>query len=569
MKTGEVLKTAFQKALGEVGYVSEDKTYGVKKADLNHGDYASEIALSLARRYKKAPMIIAEEIAKRLRDNLDARMCTITVAKPGFINISLSDYSLLENLTKILNEKQKYCSQFVDDSRVHVVEYSSPNIAKPFTIGHLRSTIIGDSIAQILLHCGYSVVRDNHLGDWGTQFGKMIVALKKWGDVELIKSSENPVKDLVLLYQKFHEEIKEGTADEDATLITEAREWFVKLEGGDAEARKLWKFCVDLSMVEFTKIYDRLGVTFDTYLGESFFEDKMKFIFTDMKEKGIGEESEGAFIVRFPDEVLPPLMVRKNDGSTLYSTRDLATDLYRLKRYGPDVIIINEVGMEQKQYFEQIYMAEQMLGYFEKGQRIHIKHGLYRFPDGKMSTRKGNVIWLEEVLDEAVEKALTLCNGDRTSAEIIAIGALKFNDLVRNPEADINFSWEKILNMTGDSGPYVQYTAVRIRSLMQKASKQNMIVPVTVYFLPLNDAGREVLRVLEGFFESLENARRNYTTGPIANYLIKLCREYNYYYTTVNIVSDNNVTGLAISVAVNEVIELGLNLLGIKIPEKM
>lgn len=568
-QTVKVLKSAFQKVFAELDCATDDKNYGVKKSELSHGDYASEIALSLTKRYRTSPFTIAESIAERLKMKLDPTLYSIEVAIPGFINFRLSDTALLENLSEILNEKQNYCSHFIDDSRVHVVEYSSPNIAKPFTIGHLRSTIIGDSIARILLHCGYRVVRDNHLGDWGTQFGKMMVALKKWGDMEKIKNSMNPVKDLVDLYQRFHKESKQEEKDGNNSLITEARDWFVKLENDDIEARQLWKFCVDLSMIEFKKIYDRLGITFDTYLGESFFEDKMKYIFQDMKEKGIGQESEGALVIFFPADILPPLLVRKNDGSTLYATRDLATDLYRIKRYGGDVVIINEVGKEQTQYFQQIYMAEEMLGYFEKGQRIHIKHGLYRFPEGKMSTREGNVIWLEKVLDEAVEKALELCNDDRTSAEIIAMGAIKFNDLVRDPESDINFSWEKILNMKGDSGPYIQYTAVRIASLMQKAFKQDMRVPVTLLFLPVNNNDREVLRVLEGFSESLENARRNYTTGPIATYLIKLCREYNKYYTMVNIVGEKNVTGLAISMSVREVLELGLNLLGIKIPEKM
>ncbi|MCC6448128.1 MAG: arginine--tRNA ligase [Chitinophagaceae bacterium] len=568
-QTVEILKSAFKKVLNELDCPIEDKTYGVKKTELGHGDYASRIALSLTKMYKTHPHTIATNIAERLKSNLDPSIYAIEVAIPGYINIRLSDQALLENLTQILNEKQKYCSEFIDDPRVHVVEYSSPNIAKPFTIGHLRSTIIGDSIARILIHCGYRVVRDNHLGDWGTQFGKMMVALKKWGNLEKIKNSVNPVKDLVDLYQRFHKESKEEEKNGNNFLITQAREWFVSLENGDTEARSLWKFCVDLSMMEFNKIYQRLGINFDTYLGESFFEDKMHLIFTDMREKGIGQESEGALVIFFPEDILPPLLVRKNDGSTLYATRDLATDLYRIKRYGGDVVIINEVGKEQTQYFQQIYTAEQMLGYFEKDQRIHIKHGLYRFPEGKMSTREGNVIWLEEVLDEAVEKALSLCNNDRTSAEIIAMGAIKFNDLVRDPENDISFSWEKILNMKGDSGPYIQYTAVRIASLIQKAFKEDMRVPVTVSFLTVRDNDRKVLRILEGFFESLENARKNYSTGPIATYLIKLCREYNKYYTTVNIINDRNVTGLTISMAVREIIELGLNLLGIKIPEKM
>lgn len=569
MKQINLIRTAFQKVLEEMSIDLSDITYNVKRTELNHGDYTSEVAMTIARKQGENPLLMAEKITEKLKLLLDDNVQSIEVAKPGFINIRLSDRALVENLSEILNKKHEYCSGFIDDPRVHIVEYSSPNIAKPFTIGHLRSTIIGNSIAKILSHSGHKVISDNHLGDWGTQFGKMMVALKRWGNVESIKNSENPVKELVYLYQKFHKESEKENEDGGDSLITEAREWFVHLENGDASARELWKFCVDCSMKEFNSIYERLGVKFDTCLGESFFEDKMHFVFSDMKEKGIGRVSEGALAIFFPDDVLPPLLVRKNDGSTLYATRDLATDLYRRKEYGNDVVIINEVGKEQKQYFEQIFTAEEMLGYFQKGQRIHVRHGLYRFPEGKMSTRQGNVIWLDEVLNEAVEKALILCDGDHKSAEIIAIGALKFNDLIRDPEPDITFSWEKILNMKGDSGPYVQYTAVRINSLMEKARKSEMKIPADLFSLKLDKNDREILRMLEGFFEPLNIARQGYSTSPIATYLVKLCHEYNKYYATVNVINDKNVSALAISSAVREVLGLGLNLLGISIPEKM
>lgn len=568
MKTINLIKASFQKVLEEMKIDLSNITLNIKKIESVYADYYSDVALSIAGKQQKNPMIIAEQIAEKLMLYLSDKICLIKIAKPGFINILLSDAVLVENLLEILNKKQKYCSGFIEDSRIYVVEYSSPNIAKPFTVGHLRSTIIGNSIARILLHSGHNVIQDNHLGDWGTQFGKMMVALKKWGNVEEIKNSENPVKELVSLYQKFHQKSKEEE-NTNNSLINEAREWFVKLEKGDTEARELWKFCVDCSMKEFNLIYIRLGVEFDTCLGESFFEDKMHFVFSDIKKGGIGKISEGALVIFFLDNFLPPLLVRKKDGSTLYATRDLATDLYRLKKYGSDVVIINEVGKEQKQYFEQIFETERMLGYFKKGQRIHVKHGLYRFPDGKMSTREGNVVWLDEVLNEAVEKALLLCDGSRESAEIIAIGALKFNDLLRDSESDITFSWEKILNMKGDSGPYVQYAAVRSNSLIKKAFKLGMKIPSDLSFLEWNKDDREILRVLEAFFEALNNARINYSSSNIASYLIKLSREYNKYYSVVNVIKDKNINGLVISYAVREVLQLGLSLLGIYIPKKM
>jgi len=387
--------------------------------DERHGDYSSNIALAIFSSSKfrpkadqsladkvqsskfRTPMELAEEIATKFKiQNSKFKILEkVEAVKPGFVNFYLSEKYLLENIKTVLEEKEKFGSKRQDPNKKVVIEYSSPNIAKPFTVGHLRSTIIGDAIANLLEANGWKVYRDNHLGDWGTQFGKQIYAIKTWGNEDEITKSENPVKMLMDLYVRFHQE-----AEKDPALEEEGRRWFKKLEDGDKETRRLWNKCIEWSLKEFRKIYDRLGISFTENngagYGESFFEDKMGGIINELEKKGLLKESEGAKLVFYPKNKYPPLMIIKKDGATLYATRDLATDKFRLNKYGKDVVIINEVGIEQSLYFKQIFEIEKMLGWVKDGQRIHKRHGHYRFKDEKMSTRKGNVIWLEEVLEE-------------------------------------------------------------------------------------------------------------------------------------------------------------------------
>mgnify|MGYP001570776515 FL=1 len=382
-----------------------------------HGDFATNIALVIAKKQSINSYELATKIVHKITAKKHKILEKVEVAGPGFINFFLSKKYFVDSITDIQKKGETCGGLQVGKGKTVIVEFSSPNIAKPFTIGHLRSTIIGDAIARILTFSGYSVLRDNHLGDWGTQFGKQIVALKKWGSDKELKKAENPVKYLVDLYVKFHTEV-----EKDPTLEDEARLWFLKLEQGDKEARKIWKECVDWSMVQFNKLYEMLDVKFDMMLGESFFEDKMGPVLDELQKKGLAKESQGALLVFFPNDKYPPLMVKKKDGATLYATRDLATDRYRVQTWGKDITIINEVGAEQSLYFKQIYETEELLGYLKKSQRVHIGHGMMRFKDGKMSTRKGNTIWLEDVLAEAVKRASAF---NPKVAKEVGIGALK------------------------------------------------------------------------------------------------------------------------------------------------
>ncbi|MFI5241309.1 MAG: arginine--tRNA ligase, partial [Microgenomates group bacterium] len=439
------------------------------------GDYSSNMAMVMAKKEGKNPRQLAEEISSKLNSDksLGEIVEKVEVAGPGFVNFWLKKDVLVDNLISIDREKEKYGISDSGKGKTVIVEYSSPNIAKPFTVGHLRSTIIGDAVANLFQAVGYKVLRDNHLGDWGTQFGKQIYAIKAWGDEDKIGKSDNPVKELVSLYVKFHEE-----AEKDESLEDGAREWFKKLENGDVEARRMWQMCIDWSFIEFDKIYSKLGIKFSKEfqdgrgLGESFFEGRMQVVIDELTKKGLLKEGkEGARLVFFKDDKYPPAMIVKKDGTSLYHTRDLATDKYRKEKYNPD-LVVNEVGIEQKLYFEQLYEMEKLLGWYKPGQRVHVGHGLIRFKEGKMSTRKGNVVWMEEVLGEAEKRASKLGSKEKGLNEMVAIGALKYNDLKRESKTEVVFDWDEILNMEGNSGPYLQYAYARIQSVLGKSKKK-------------------------------------------------------------------------------------------------
>jgi arginyl-tRNA synthetase len=578
--------------LGE--YTKEKIKFLLEKPENeDFGDYSSNVALVAAKILKKNPLELANELTEQLNKILprpnaggQARLGNIEkveAVKPGFINFWVSKNYLFSQLEKILNEKEKFGSKNEDLNKKIIVEYSSPNIAKPFTVGHLRSTIIGDAIANLLAANGWKVYRDNHLGDWGTQFGKQIYAIKTWGDEKKIEQAENPVKELVALYVKFHEE-----AEKSPELEERAREWFKKLEEGDTEARRLWRKCVDWSLKEFEKIYQELGIEFTENEGmgysESFFEDKIQPVMKELREKKLTKESEDAELVFFPADRFPPLMILKKDGTTLYSTRDLATDKFRLERYGKDIQIINEVGNEQALYFRQLFELEKILGWVKDGQRIHKKHGLYRFKDQKMSTRKGNTIWLEDVLKEAKKRALSLSSEkDIEIAKKVAIGAIKWNDLKRTSEQDIVFDWDEVLNMQGDSGPYLQYAFARTQSVLNKCHPElvsgsspegdSLRQSEMLKLVQHDKIGEEeisLLRALNKFPEVIEAAGEKFAPNILCNYLFDLGQKFNLFYQKCKIVgSKEEKLRLELTRAVGQVIKNGLNLLGISAPEKM
>ncbi len=569
--------SALKNILGE--FTSENIDFLVEKPENeNFGDYSSNIALAMFNDKGlmindkfKTPMELAEKIASSYQRLASSSIEKVEAVKPGFINFHLSQDYLFSQLKEILEQKEEFGSKEKDSNKKVVVEFSSPNIAKPFTVGHLRSTIIGNAIANLLQANGWKVYKDNHLGDWGTQFGKQIYAIKTWGDEEKIDKSENPVKELVNLYVKFHEE-----AEKNPELEEKGREWFKKLEDGDSEARRLWEKCVNWSLKEFKIIYEKLGITFTENnglgYGESFFEDKIKDVLEELNSKKLLKESDGAKLVFFEKDKYPPLMIIKKDGATLYATRDLATDKFRLKEYGKDIVVINEVGIEQSLYFRQLFEVEKMLGWVKEGQRIHKRHGHYRFKEAKMSTRKGNVIWLEDVLKEAVKRAEKLGSESQEISEQVGIGALKWNDLKRTSEQDIVFDWDEILNMQGDSGPYVQYAFARTCSVLAKVKSQKSKVKITTQNSKLEDEEVLLLRALNRFPEVVEQAGEKLAPNIVCNYLFDLAQKFNLFYQKHKILGEIGDVGdfrVALTQAVGQVIKNGLNLLGIPSPEKM
>jgi arginyl-tRNA synthetase len=561
----DTLRFAIDTALSKLDISAPEEVELEHPADLEHGDYATNIALQLAGREDTNPRELAEKIIKKLEENLPDEVASLAVAGPGFINFHLSPVFFAEQISAVLQRGASFGNSAMGADRTVIVEYSSPNIAKPFSVGHLRSTVIGDAVANILAFTGHSVIRDNHLGDWGTQFGKVLYALDAWGDIEKIENSSEPVKDLVALYVKFHKE-----AEEDETLNEAARAWFARMEEGDGETRELLDKLRTWSLNAFAEIYDRLGVSFDSTHGESKFMDFVSVVKQDLEAKDMLARNEGAKLVYFEDEageeVMPPLMIEKSDGTSTYAARDLATDKWRRGEYGKDITIINEVGSEQTLYFKQLFETEELLGYFANRQRHHLTHGLFRFKDGKMSTRAGNVIWLEEIIDEARQRAEEF-NDDEEVAEAVAIGAIKFNDLKRDPIKDIVFSWDEVLNLEGNSGPYLQYTHARAKAVLKKAESEDLAPEVGD---GMSEA-TEVEKLSYRFPEVVERAARDRAPRYVANYLYDLAQAFNTFYGNTQIVSDEPEAAhrLAVTAATAQVLENGLKLLGIKAPEEM
>ncbi len=543
----------------------------VVKADTNlefsshfeFGDFTSNIALISSKKENKNPLDLAKELIEKLKNDTEiySYVDKIEIAGPGFMNFWIKK-------DKLIKDDYSDIKTEVNSGKKVIVEFSSPNIAKPFTVGHLRSTIIGNAIANLMNETGWSVYKDNHIGDWGTQFGKQIYAIKTWGNEEEIAKSPNPVKDLVALYVKFHQE-----AEIDSSIEDKAREWFKKLENGDPEAKRLWLKCIDWSWVQFEKIYNQLGIEFTENsgrgYGESYFEDKMEPVIDELKEKNLLQEGkEGAQLVFFPQDKYPALMILKKDGTTLYSTRDLATDKFRLNKYGKDILIINEVGSEQSLYFKQLYELEKILGWVKEGQRIHIKHGLFRFKDKKMSTRKGNVIWLEDVINEAIKRAKELGSNEELSLSV-ATGALIWNELKRDPIGDIVFDWDEILSMEGNSGPYLQYTYARCMSVLKKSESDTAEIK-NLESIDFNLEEEKLLRHAVKFEDVVIRSANTFSPNLLCNYLFELAQIYNEYYAKHKIIgSDKEMLGVHLTKSTALILKKGLGIMGISTPEKM
>lgn len=537
--------------------------------DKAHGDFACNIALKLTKKLGIPPRELAEKIVKNIEkpDFIDE----ITIEGPGFINFKFSKKWLLENLQEIIEKGDKYGQSGIGKGKTVVTDTSHPNIAKPMGVHHLLSTIIGNSLNRILAFCEYKVIKDSYIGDWGTQFGKLIYAYKTWGDEKIVK--KDPIKELLKLYVKFHSE-----AEKDPSLDEEGRKEFKKLEEGDSENKKLWKWIVDLSWEEFEKVYKILDVKFDVVNGESFYEDKMqKIIDLGISKKVFVEGEKGALICQFENEKWTPLVIRKSDGATLYATRDLARIDYWEKTWKPE-LMINVVDTAQEFYFKQLIEASNKLK-LTNATQVHVSFGRMQFPGTAMSTRKGNIVLLEEVLDEAIkrarkiveEKNQELSNEEKDKvAHEVGIGAVKYSVLSQNRNTNVIFTWDKMLALDGNSAPYLQYSHARACSILRKAQDSCQL---KVDSCQLNEYEAKILRHLTGFQEAIRSAAEEYKPNLLANYLYELTQEFNNFYNQVPVLQaekeEEKNLRLKLVKAVIIVLKTGLNLLGLEAPERM
>lgn len=534
--------------------------------DSTLGDYAFP-CFQLAKEFKKNPVQIAQDLANKLKkpafvDKIEA--------KGPYINFFINKSKLGEIILKqILKEKDKYGSESLGKGKTVAVEYSSPNIAKPFHIGHLRSTIIGQSIYLIHRFLGYKTIRLNYLGDWGTQFGKLIVAYLKWGDKNALK--KDPIKHLLSIYIKFNKE-----AEKKKELADEAREWFKKLEQGNTEAIKLWAKFKHLSLDEFRRIYNLLNVEFDAYDGESFHKDKDKPILELLEKNKIAIEDQGAFVVKLDELKIPALMLRKSDKTTTYASRDLGAAYYRLKTYKPEKLIY-VVGTPQTLHFRQLFAVLDKLGLNHK-KFVHAPFGQY-LQDGKlMGTRKGNAVFMEEVLNKAVELALKTIEeknpelkNKKDVAKKVGIGAVIFGDLMNDAIKDIEFNWDRILDFEGDTGPYLQYTYARAKSILRKAKKLDL---KKIKCELLEDAvEKKLVMHISQFKESVLHACRDYKPHILAQYLLELGRTFNEFYHACPVLKEENKdlqkARLILVQCTSQVIKNGLGLLNVEVCEEM
>ncbi|BBM60225.1 arginyl-tRNA synthetase [Leptotrichia hongkongensis] len=536
------------------------------------GDFQTNFAMVSSKLIGKNPREIASTLVDNFKENDIIEK--LEIAGPGFINIYLKNNFLNEELKKVENEK--YDFSFLNTDKTIIIDYSSPNIAKRMHIGHLRSTIIGDSIKRTLQFLGFHTLADNHIGDWGTQFGKLIVAYKNW----LNKKSyeEDPIGELERIYVQFSDEAKKNPALED-----EAREELKKLQLGDEENQKLWKEFIDISLKEYNKIYDRLGVNFDYYYGESFYNDMMPAVLEELKEKGIAREDQGALVVFFENDKLPPAIVQKKDGSFLYTTSDLATMKFRKDELNVDEAVYLTDDRQQN-HFKQVFEIGEMLGEPYNYKKTHVVFGIMRFGDGMIfSSRSGNIIRLVDLLDEAktqVKKVIDEKNPNipeeekEKIAEIVGSGAIKYFDLSQNRTSDITFTWDKVLSFEGNTGPYLQYTYVRIMSIFRKLKEENINVENKDIILEnMNCVERELVVELLRFPQTVVKSYESHRPNIIADYLFDIAKLFNNFYNSNSILKEENKKVMDARILLAEktafILKEGLGLLGINTVDRM
>lgn len=536
------------------------------------GDFQTNFAMVSSKLIGKNPREIASTLVDNFKENDIIEK--LEIAGPGFINIYLKNSFLNEEIKKVENEK--YDFSFLNTDKTVIIDYSSPNIAKRMHIGHLRSTIIGDSIKRILQFLGFHTLADNHIGDWGTQFGKLIVAYKNWLNKKAYE--EDPIGELERIYVQFSDEAKKNPALED-----EAREELKKLQLGDEDNQKLWKEFIDISLKEYNKIYDRLDVNFDYYYGESFYNDMMPSVLEELKEKGIAREDQGALVVFFENDKLPPAIVQKKDGSFLYTTSDLATMKFRKNNLNVDEAVYLTDDRQQN-HFKQVFEIGEMLGEPYNYKKTHVVFGIMRFGDGMIfSSRSGNIIRLVDLLDEAktqVKKIIDEKNPNipedekENIAEIVGSGAIKYFDLSQNRTSDITFTWDKVLSFEGNTGPYLQYTYVRIMSIFRKLKEENIdIENENIILEDMTGIERELAAELLRFPQAAVKSYESYRPNIIADYLFDMAKLFNNFYNSSSILKEENKKVMDARILLAKktafVLKEGLSLLGIKTVDRM
>ncbi len=533
------------------------------------GDYAFP-CFRLAKFMRKAPPLIAKEISEKIeKPDFVSKIEVVNAYINFYVDKSVFVKSVLNS---IIEKGQDFIKSDIGKGKTIVIDYSSPNIAKPFHVGHLRSTVIGNSLYNIYEALGYNVVGINHLGDWGTQFGKLIVAYKMWGNKEAVE--KNDIKELSRIYVKFHEE-----AEKDPSLDDQARSWLVKMQKGDKEALDLWKWFCDISMKEFNRIYDRLNISFDSYAGESFYNDKMAAVVDEIKEKNLLTESRGAQIVDLEKYNMPPCLILRSDGGTLYPTRDISAAIYRMNTYDFDKCIY-VTALDQNLHFAQWFKVIELMGYDWADKLIHVPFGLVSLGDGKLSTRKGHVVLMEDILNMSVEKTKKIIedknpdleNKDKV-AEDVGIGAIIFDDLYNSRIKNVVFDLERMLNFDGETGPYAQYTHARACSIIKKAGIKDYSDLINIDAeLICDDASISVFKVLNEFSNKIKEAADKNEPYIVTRHIIELCKAFNKFYNENNIMNSEGAvkdTRLAVVIAVRDNIKAGLELIGLKAPEAM
>ena len=522
----------------------------------------------LAKTLRKAPPMIAQELVSEFEDDNNFQKVE---AVGGYLNFFFDRTSFITDvLAKVKASGGEFAKSDVGKGKTVCIDYSSPNIAKPFHIGHLFSTAVGNSLAKIYTYLGYKVESINHLGDWGTQFGKLISAYKRWGDDEVIE--KDPIGELLKIYVKFHDE-----AEKTPELEDEAREYFKALETGDVEATTLWQHFRDVSLKEFKRVYDMLGVKFDSYAGESFYNDKMDEVVDILSKKGLLVESDGARVVDLSELNVPPCIILKSDGATIYATRDIAAALYRKRTYDFDKNIY-VVGTPQALHFKQIFAVMKKAGYDWADDCTHVGFGLVKFPDKKLSTRHGDVVFLEDVLNESIQKTLEIVSANNPEMENkeevaakIGIGAILYTFLKNSREKDIVFSWESMLDFEGESAPYVQYSYARGRSILRRCDAE---YENPDFSLTTSDEEYELIKQINAFGDAITDAAAKNEPFFINRYVTLLARSFNKFYNNYPILKgdvdeETRKARLAIVDATTQVIKSALALLGIETVESM